>query len=246
MSNQGVFPGWGHLFREKWNPNPHTLARVKNYLEGFAAHGRTIHWKLRTAAARLDMGRSTLCRYLRYLREQNWLATVKVTMRYAIRKVLGSVKLASPSGTPCGTPIEVKPEASQNQPKQNSSDAPSSGGCEISKLPVGYCEAYQRLVEIFDAAGKARNDRDLQRGHAAFIGIGVAQWEPAIACAMDLCQKTANPRFIPSLVNFLLDEPWTRVAVVRTLPVITEPTAKTKGRLALESSISWFLNGGGR
>ena len=192
---QPCFPGFEAFFRPVWKPNPHTLARVKNYLEGFAAHGREIRWKLRTAAARLEMGRSTLCRYLRWLRDENWLATVKKTMRYAIRQVLATVRLASSSGTPCGTPIEVKPEASQNPLKQNTSDAPSSSEPRAQgrkPLPVGFDEAFSNYIGIFYAAGKAMNVHDVHRAHAAWIGIGPPEWAPATAHALEQCQRTPN------------------------------------------------------
>ena len=247
MAEQILIAEFAHLFRQDWKPNPHTLARVKNYLEGFAAHGREIRWKLRTAAARLDMGRSTLCRYLRWLREEKWLATVKNTMRYAIRKVLSTVKLASSSGTPCGTPSKVKPEASQNPLKQNSSDAPSSGGEPYAQgeraakpLPLGYSEAFSNYIGIFYAAGKAMNVQDVHRAHAAWIGVGPEHWAPATKHALEQCQRTRHAQFVPMPVNHLLDRGWTRVAPERTLP-FEPPKQPTRGELAQDSAARRFL-----
>jgi hypothetical protein len=222
VSDQGVFPGMERLFAPEWHPQPHIEAKLKNYLEGFAAHGRTIYARRKHIAAKLGIGVRTLARYLKHLTDAGWLQTVKRTARTAIRQLTES-KEPRPFSGPS---IKETPEDSQNLPKQNAFTAPSSGeepyaeGAREKPLPLGYSEAFANYIGIFYAAGKAMNAHDVQRAHAAWIGIGPENWAPATKHALEQCQRTRHAQFVPLPVNHLLDRGWERVAPARTLPYV--------------------------
>lgn len=120
----------------QWNPRPHTLAKLKSYLAGFQAHSRAIYAKRRYIAARIGIGVRTLSRYLAYLHDVGWIATIQRTARTAIRKISAGAVLVcgqpaipfaplsgagsiparqQPTGTPTGTSKEVTPEASRKR-----------------------------------------------------------------------------------------------------------------------------------
>ena len=115
--NQGILPGCEEFFKptqkRQWNPVPHTLARVKSYLMGYHVNGRPIKARVKWMADRLGIGRSTLCRYLRWLVQNKWLETIKRTTRAAIRKVLVSLGFEKQSETPSETRIEVNPQSTK-------------------------------------------------------------------------------------------------------------------------------------
>ncbi len=229
MSEQLRIEAFTPYFREKWNPQPALDARIRNYLQGFAAHGREIYARRKHIAKQLGIGIRTLSRYFRHYREIGWLETVKRTARTAIRQLTEKVD----HWPIAGTSIEVEPEVSQNLLKQNTNNAPCSGGqpCEATEgarrtMPLGYSEEFRDYIGIFHAAGKPMNLHDEHRAHAAWIGIGPDQWAAATQDALRICQKTSNVRYLPMPVNHLLDEGWTRTAAPRTLPLVEEPTAR--------------------
>jgi hypothetical protein len=84
---------------DEWQPVAATLARLKDYLSGFARNGREIFARRQYIADRCGIKVRTLARYLRYLKETGWLATVKRKARHCIRKVL-KVFSAGPSFGP--------------------------------------------------------------------------------------------------------------------------------------------------
>lgn len=116
-TEQGIIPGLEEYFgpakRRVWNPRPHQMARVKSYLMGYHVNGRPIKARIQYMADKLGIGRSTLCRYLRRLVEENWLQTVRRTTRAAVRTVLISLGLKPKSETPSETCIEVNPHSTK-------------------------------------------------------------------------------------------------------------------------------------
>jgi hypothetical protein len=88
-----------------WQPVPHTLALVKNYFEGYRAHDREIHAQRKHIAGKLKMCVRTLARYLKYLRESNWMGTVRRFAYTCIRRICAAVPSAVPS-----VPYKVNPE----------------------------------------------------------------------------------------------------------------------------------------
>lgn len=131
MSGQGRLTGLDEFWAsEPWQPNPHTLAKLKSFLMGFEAHGRPIYCKRKYIAARIGIAVRTLARYLRYLR--GWLDTIKRTPRTAIRKVCGrgrgdAASVAERHGV--STPVNAgsSPAARSMQPPPNQPPGPSAG-----------------------------------------------------------------------------------------------------------------------
>ena len=98
-ATQLCFDGMERPAEAAWNPVPATLARVKRYFEGYQANDREIFAKRSWIAVRLQMSVRTLARYLAYLRDVGWMATVQRKARTAIRKVLQALR-AVPSFVP--------------------------------------------------------------------------------------------------------------------------------------------------
>ncbi len=217
MRGQPCLPGMEAFFRPEWKPRAAPLAKLRCYLQGYAAHGKLVWAQRKYIAKKVGMAVRTLARYLAWLKQEGVIAKVRRTARTSIREVVVTPKHTEPNWPISGPSIKVTPEVSQNLPKQNTTNAPSSGGepdrgC-AAQLPVGYGEQFQEYVGIFDLAFKPRNDHDLKRAHAAWIGIGPKEWPAAITDARKACREARAPRFVPSMVNHLLDQPWTRVVV---------------------------------
>lgn len=98
VSPQLCLGGMSAWFKPKpWQPVAKTLDQVKAYLEGYARNGREIFAKRYYVAGKLKISVRTLARYLRYLRETGWLATIERKARYCIRRVLVAVPSFVPS-----------------------------------------------------------------------------------------------------------------------------------------------------
>lgn len=219
MPKQLRIEAFSCFFAPEWKPRAATLARVKNYLEGYPAHGRTIGAGVEHMAAKLKIGQRTLARYLAHLVKIGWLETIR-TIRTAIRKVLFS----KATGSSSGRSIEVKPEASQNLPKQNTVNAPCSDGepdkrpaCAPESIPVGYPEPFREYMRPFVEARKPLNRYDWQRAYGVWGGIDPAEWGQATTDARRVCRETRHVRFVPLPVYHLLDHGWTRVAAPAVL-----------------------------
>lgn len=74
-----------------WQPRPALLAKVKAYFEGYARTQRPIFGRRAYVAGQLKISVRTLARYMKYLRESGWLATIQRKARYCIRRVLAAV-----------------------------------------------------------------------------------------------------------------------------------------------------------
>jgi hypothetical protein len=118
--NQLTLPGLDHLFVTslEWRPIPNTLERLKEYFLGYLANGREIYARRRYIAKKLQMSVRTLARYLKWLRDDGWIATVRRTSRTAYRQV---IKAPVPSTVPSQEPppiteVTSKPETSAALP----------------------------------------------------------------------------------------------------------------------------------
>jgi|SRR5581483_10390569 len=80
-----------------WEPRPALLVKIKSYFEGYARTSRPIFGSRPYIAGKLKISVRTLARYLRYLRETGWLATIERKARYCIRRVLAAVPSFVPS-----------------------------------------------------------------------------------------------------------------------------------------------------
>jgi len=113
MDSQLTLPGLDHLFSTspEWNPVPATLARIQDYFQGYVANAREIYARRGHIARRIGITVRTLARYLKWLRDTGWIATIRRTPRTAYRQVLkGPVPSAVPSQEP--PPItEVTPKS---------------------------------------------------------------------------------------------------------------------------------------
>ena len=244
-SNQGILPGFEGFFVEpapyQWKPRPGMLSKVKSYFEGYQANRRDIYARRKHIAERLGISVRTLARYLAHLASLGWIETVKRTARTAIRKVLSIQPDSSTSVPSTVPPIEVKPTGTKvllrremltplvvflapvqraHQRLRSAIGKVMQNNKQNLQNNPGFSEGFKEYIGIFYAAGKAMNTQDIQRAHAAWIGIGSEEWDAATKHALEQCQRTRHAQFVPMPVNHLLDRGWTRVAPARTLPYI--------------------------
>lgn len=81
-------------------------------------------------------------------------------------------------------------------------------------------EMFQDFFGLFVAAGKALSHWDMQRACTRWVSLSDEEKPLALECARQTCVETGNPRYLALPANFLDSKPWTRVAMLRSLPVL--------------------------
>lgn len=141
MDSQLTLPGLDHLFTTspEWKPVPATLARIQDYFRGYAANAREIYARRGHIARRIGITVRTLARYLKWLREVGWIATIRRTSRTAYRQILkGPVPSAVPSQPPVSLLTEVPPEAQSQQHHSESrcTSKPDDVACVLTERRI--------------------------------------------------------------------------------------------------------------
>lgn len=98
---------------------------------------------------------------------------------------------------------------------------------------VGRCLIFEQYIEIFKLAGKPIGDYERQQAWALWEPLTTEQRVASGRDAARLCQKTADPDFIPSPANHLKKMPWTREVQERVLPVPMRELSKHEQALEI-------------
>lgn len=161
MQTQLTLQGFDYLFSTSadWHPIPWKLARLQEYFLGYMVNGREIYARRSYIAKRLQMSVRTLARYLKWLVDTGWMATIRRTSHTAYRQVLqGPVPSPVPSQAPVSLLTEVPPEA-QSKQHHSESSCVSTGddvACVLSQRPIVTNPDSRPLQEAVKRVGLAK------------------------------------------------------------------------------------------
>lgn len=167
MSGQLVFPGMASLTRPSWQPCIATLERIKSYLRGFEAHGRSLHAQRKYIADKLSMCVRNLARYFAWMEAHGWLETIQRCARTAIRKV-SLIQRVEKQECPLSVPSkEANPEAKTVLRRQGRSPLVLIRNVYKRFAPLRTAKAItEHLDEVWEGAMKLREASLKLRGWA--------------------------------------------------------------------------------
>lgn len=93
----------------------------------------------------------------------------------------------------------------------------SSERSSMAELTPAPMSGFERYFGIFVASGKPLNRHDMIRAQAKWSTMNYHDQFAATQHALKLCSET-DPQFVPAPERHLSTQPWTRIAMPRTLP----------------------------
>lgn len=200
---------------DPWKPQPHTLARVQSYLEGFRKFGMQIFAKRRYIAQRLGIHIATLSRYLRYLASIGWIETVRRTSRAAIR----CIRKQPPSNQSAATPSATSQSRYPSYELKPENNLPEEPRMQPSKALERRVDPFEAYIGVFLGAGKALNERDVMFACREWVNLTPAEQQMAHQDALRAVREASSAQYVPMPRNHLVARGWTRKAVPGARPM---------------------------